>query len=157
MKASPVDARFLLTAGLMASFNLACGAATGVAPPATVAASNAGGGMVLVDEGLPTCPADQEPTDGQVLDLSGTATDSDLACIAERFHLRHLFLNDSNVTDAGLAHLSGLRDLETLELNNANISDGGFPHLAAFPNLVRLRLSRNDVTDAGLAHLPSLP
>lgn len=87
---------------------------------------------------------------------STTATDDDLAILANEHSLRVLFLKGTPVTDAGLAHIKKLPNLWQVFITDMQITDAGVQHLGQLPQLRALWLRGTKVTDAGLVHLKGL-
>jgi hypothetical protein len=119
-------------------------------PSRAVAAIEALGGRVLVDETDPDRPV-------VAVDLTATAaTDTDLELVASLPTVKRLYLGGTDVTGAGLAHLRGLTQLQELYLFSTRVDDSGLAQLAGMTGLRELGLSSTPVTDGGLVHLRGL-
>jgi Leucine-rich repeat (LRR) protein len=93
------------------------------------------------------------------LELSNTATDSDLAALVHVKWIRSvtsLDLSQTKVTGAGLENLKELKNLKTLDLSGTSVTDAGLDNLKELKGLKDLNLSNTKVTDAGLDSLKEL-
>ena len=91
-----------------------------------------------------------------VLLRSRSATDKDIAPIANLPHLRKLYLNYSGVTDEGAKYIGRVTTLQRLSLWRTRITDNALQHLAQCSQLKVLDIHSNCITDRGLTSLESL-
>ncbi|QDU97523.1 leucine-rich repeat domain-containing protein [Lignipirellula cremea] len=68
-------------------------------------------------------------------------------------HLRHVYLDDTDVTDEAVRLLCQLPELDLLSLRHCQITDAAAVHLAQAKKLTTLNLETTHVTAAGMAPL----
>ncbi len=102
---------------------------------------------------------------GKVIDANSTevwlplsATDADIALIAQLCKQLQKLGPGTSITDAGLRHLSALQQLQTLDLSGCRqVTDAGLRQLATLHQLQKLNLiGCQQITDAGLQHVGKL-
>ncbi len=86
--------------------------------------------------------------------LTPSATDADLAGLCELRAMHSLWLTDARVSADGLRAVAGLPRLRNLYLQGDNVTDAGLRHLEAMQGLRVLRVDGcPNVTEAGVERL----
>jgi internalin A len=92
-----------------------------------------------------------------------TATNEELAKIAEMTSLEELYLGYSHLTDEGFAPITKLKNLQKLTLmglcptGKTRITDEGMKHVAKLTKLRELDIRLSNITVTGFAELKALP
>ena len=90
------------------------------------------------------------------VDKGVSASDTELAELAQLTDVDCLYANRMSITDASLEHFKGMTKLQYLYLDRACITDAGLKDIARFSLLRELNLSKTQITDTGLKALTRL-
>lgn len=105
------------------------------------------GGVVVADDDLPNDRV------VRVVLRGSQVSDDQLVHLTDLEHLRHLYLDDSQITNDGIAGIGKLSAIELLSIRNTQIDDKCLSALAEMKSLKWLYISQTELTPRGIRKL----
>ena len=105
------------------------------------------GGVVVADDELPNDRV------VRIILRGSKVSDEQLDHLTDLEHLRHLYLDDSEISNDGLVKISALPTIEMLSIRNTQVDDECISSIAKLQSLRWLYISQTGLTQRGIRKL----